>query len=175
MRLWFLVTALLLSASAAAAEVVDSGEHGFTVRSAARISAHPSRVYNAAANLIGRWWDPAHTFSQSAANLSLDPRPGGCLCERLTTGGVMHLTVVYVSVNQEVRFAGALGPLQQMGVAGSMVWKIAEADGHTQFDWTYTVGGYRAGGLGTIAAAVDGVLAGQLQRLKRFIETGSVN
>ena len=40
-----------------------------------------------------------------------------------------------------MRFAGALGPLQQMGVAGSMRWKLSEANGNTQFEWTYAVGG----------------------------------
>jgi hypothetical protein len=172
MRLSPLVTAFLFTTSVASAEVVDSSEHGFTVRNIAQITAHPSRTYNVAMNLVSRWWDPAHSFSQNSTNLSLDPRPGGCLCERLQNGAVAHLTIVYLVVNQEVRFAGALGPLQQMGVAGSMVWKVSEVSGNTQFEWTYSVGGYRPGGLASIAPAVDAVLAGQLQRLKRFVETG---
>ncbi len=98
--------------------------------------------------------------------------PGGCLCERLANGSAAHLTVVYFVAQQEIRFAGALGPLQQTGVAGSMIWKLTEVAGGTQFEWSYTVGGYMPGGLGALAPAVDTVLAGQLQRLKRFVETG---
>ena len=156
----------------AAAEVIDSTVNGFAVRNVAQIAAHPSRVYNTAASLLSRWWNPAHTFSNNSANLSLDARPGGCLCEIVANGGVVHLTVVYVVAQQEIRFSGGLGPLQQTGVAGSMIWKLIEAAGGTQFEWTYTVGGYMPGGLAAIAPAVDAVLADQLNRLKRFVETG---
>jgi len=156
----------------AAAEVIDSAVNGFAVRNVAQIAAHPSRVYNTAASLLSRWWNPAHTFSNNSANLSLDARPGGCLCEIVANGGVVHLTVVHVVAQQEIRFSGGLGPLQQTGVAGAMIWKLTEAAGGTQFEWTYSVGGYMPGGLAAIAPAVDAVLADQLTRLKRFVETG---
>lgn len=167
-----LVIVLLAAVAPADAEVVDSSANGFAVRNVARIAAHPSRVFNAAVDLVSRWWDPAHSFSRNAANLTIDLRQGGCLCERLTNGTATHLTVVYLVLHQEIRFTGALGPLQQMGVAGSMIWKVTEVTGGTEFEWTYTVGGYTPGGLAAIAPAVDAVLASQLQRLKRFVETG---
>jgi hypothetical protein len=173
MREFILAVVLVSSTASASAEVIDVGEHGFTVRNVAQIAAHRSRVYNTAVDLIARWWDPAHTFSGLATNLSLDLKPGGCLCERLTTGGgVTHLTLVYVAPSQEIRFSGALGPLQEMAVTGSKVWKLTDDGSGTRFEWTYAVGGYRPGGLAAIAKTVDGVLAGQLQRLKRFVETG---
>ena len=172
MRILTLCVLCLACAAPAAAEVVDSSENGFTVRNVAQIAAHPSRVYNAAVDLVSRWWNPAHSFSRNAANLVLEARPGGCLCERLANGGVTHLTVVYAVAQQEIRFTGALGPLQRAGVAGSMSWKVTESAGGTQFDWTYTVGGYMPGGLASIAPAVDAVLGDQLNRLKRFVESG---
>ena len=172
MRSLILAVVCLAAAVPAAGEVVDSTANGFVVRNVAQIAAHPSRSYNTAVALIGRWWNPAHTFSGNAANLTLDARPDGCLCERLTNGGVSHLRVLYVVAPQEIRFTGALGPLQQAGVAGSMIWKLTESGGGMRFEWTYTVGGYMPGGLGSIAAAVDAVLADQLQRLVRFVETG---
>lgn len=73
---------------------------------------------------------------------------------------------------EEIRFSGALGPLQQMGASGGLIWKLSAANGGTQVEWTYAVSGFRPGGLGALAPAVDGVLAVQLQRLKRFVETG---
>lgn len=163
---------LLITAGQAGAEVVDSSASGFAVRNVAPIAAHPSRVYNVAIDLVSRWWNPAHTFSKNSANLTLDARPGGCLCERLANGGAVHLTVVFVTQQQEVRFSGALGPLQQTGVAGSMLWRLTESAGGTQFEWSYIVGGYMPGGFAAMAPAVDAVLAGQLQRLKHFVETG---
>ena len=171
MKLILTILCLAL-ASAASAEVVDSSANGFTSRNVEMIAAHPSRVYTAAVEHVARWWNPAHSYSRNAANLSLDPRPGGCLCERLPNGGVVHLSVVYIAAPQEIRFAGGLGPLQRAGVAGSMIWKLTESAGATQFEWTYAVGGYMPGGLAAIAPAVDGVLADQLRRLKRFVETG---
>jgi hypothetical protein len=172
MRFLMTVAGLGLLASVASAEVVASADNGFSVSNTARISAEPTRVYQVAVDLISRWWDPAHTFSRSAANLILDGRPGGCLCERYLNGGASHLTGVYVAPSKEIRFSGALGPLQQMAVSGTMIWKLSDATGGSEFEWTYTVGGYRPGGLGGLAAAVDEVLGGQLQRLKRFVETG---
>jgi uncharacterized protein YndB with AHSA1/START domain len=172
MKTLALLVVSLSFASPLAAEVVDSAANGFTVRNVARIGAHPSRVFNAAVALVARWWNPAHTFSKNAANLSLEARPGACLCERLSNGGVSHLTVIYVVLQEEIRFSGALGPLQQTGVTGNMIWKLTESVGETQFEWSYTVGGYMPGGLVAVAPAVDAVLGGQLQRLKRFIETG---
>jgi len=167
-----LLAVLLAGAVPAGAEVVDSAPHGFSVRNVAQIAAHPSRVYNAAVDLVGRWWNPAHLFSQNPANLTLEARAGGCLCERLANGIAVHLTVVHFVAQQEIRFAGALGPLQQAGVAGSMIWKLTDASGGTRFEWSYTVGGFMPGGLAAIAPAVDAVLGDQLQRLKRFVETG---
>jgi uncharacterized protein YndB with AHSA1/START domain len=172
MKRIILMMLVLAAAAPVAGEVVESTANGFAVRNTAQIAAHPSSVYNAAVNLVGRWWNPAHTFSKNAANLTLDGRPGGCLCERTTNGGVVHLTVIYVATQQEIRFSGGLGPLQQAGIAGSMTWKLSESGGGTAFEWSYTAGGYMPGGLAAIAPAVDAVLNAQLQRLKRFVETG---
>jgi uncharacterized protein YndB with AHSA1/START domain len=149
MRTLALLVVWMSFGAPAAAEVIDSTVNGFAVRNVAQIAAHPSRVYSTAASLVSRWWNPAHTFSSNSANLSLDARPGGCFCESVANGGVVHLTVVSVVAQQEVRFSGG-----------------------TQFEWTYTVGGYMPGGLAAIAPAVDAVLADQLNRLKRFVETG---
>ena len=84
--------ALLLGPPVGQAEVLDSSDHGFAVRNAGRSAADPERVWRALAQEIGSWWHPDHTFSGDSANLSLVTTPGGCLCERLEKGGVMHWT-----------------------------------------------------------------------------------
>src|SRR6185503_64375 len=102
----------------------------------------------------------------------IDPKPGGCFCERLpNNGGVRHLTVVMLSPGKELRLTGALGPLQESGLAGSMSWKLSEAGGSTKVELSYSVGGFRSGGLRSLAAPVDSVLRGQLLRLKSYVET----
>src|SRR5512134_3799150 len=69
------------------AEVVESASAGFATKSVVRIAAASDRVYGALVQDVGRWWDPAHTYSGDARNLSIDPRPGGCFCERLGDQG----------------------------------------------------------------------------------------
>ena len=154
-------------------EVIESTPAGFSVRNAATINAPPEKVYAALTDKVGGWWDPAHTFSHDARNLSVDAKPGGCFCERLPDGGgVQHMSVVYASPGKLLRLTGAIGPLQEAALAGTMTWNLSQAGGGTTVELIYTVGGFRAGGFRDLPTVVDGVLRGQLTRLKAFVETG---
>jgi len=154
-------------------DVLESTATGFLVRHTAAINAPPAKVYAALTDEIGGWWDPAHTFSHNSRNLSVDAKPGGCFCEKLPNGGgVQHMSVVYASPGSLLRLTGAIGPLQEEALAGTMTWKLSPAANGTTVELTYTVGGFRAGGFRDIPAVVDGVLRGQLARLKAFVETG---
>ena len=154
-------------------EVIESTAAGFLVRNTAAINAPPAKVYAALTDGVGGWWDPAHTFSHNARNLSLDAKPGGCFCERLPDGGgVQHMSVVFASPGKLLRLSGAIGPLQEAALAGTMTWNLLQAGGGTTVELNYTVGGFRAGGFRDMPTVVDGVLRGQLARLKAFIETG---
>src|SRR4029077_3073505 len=57
------------------AAVIDSAANGFSVVEKTHISASPDKIY-AALVAPARWWSSKHTFSQDAANLSLDPVAG---------------------------------------------------------------------------------------------------
>jgi hypothetical protein len=117
---------LLLSFAAAVprAEVVDSSASGFTVKITQHVGAPVAKTY-ATALAVGTWWQSSHTYSGSAANLTIDPKAGGCWCETLPDGGsVQHMQVVLVIPNQIVRFTGGLGPLQTMAAAGAMQWEL---------------------------------------------------
>jgi uncharacterized protein YndB with AHSA1/START domain len=163
---------VLLWASAARADVVDSSAGGFTAKMVVPIAAPAATVYRAIVDRVGIWWDSNHTWSGSAANLTIDATAGGCFCERLPNGGgVRHMTVVYVDPGKLLRLNGGLGPLQDMAVAGSMTFKLTESAGKTSLEVTYKVGGYAPGGLDAIAKPVDGVLTAQILRLKKFVET----
>ncbi len=153
--------------------VADSTNAGFEVRDTTMVSAKPDDVFGALVHRIGEWWDPEHTFSGDARNLSLDPVPGGCFCEKLPDGGgVRHMTVVYVSPGKALRLNGALGPLQAGGLSGSMTWTLKPQGESTQLAIEYSVGGYFRGGIARLAPVVDGVLRAQLTRLKSYTETG---
>lgn len=149
------------------------GAAGFEVREQAHVAAAPDAVY-AALLAPKRWWDAKHTYSGDARNLTLDAKAGGCWCETLPGGGsVEHLSIVYLAPNKSIRFRGALGPLQAMGVAGSMTIKLTAATGGTDLTLTYAVGGYSKDGFDDLSKAVDSVLGSQVGRLRKLVETGS--
>ncbi len=163
--------ALALTAGAAHAEVADLSPTGFTLVQTATVKAPADKVYAALVD-IGKWWNPAHSYSGKAANITIDAKPGGCWCEALSGGGVEHMRVVFVSPGKMLRFQGGLGPLQTSGVSGAMDWTLAEKDGVTTVTWTYSIGGYFKGGFNELAPGVDFVVGEQLGRFKRYVETG---
>ncbi|MDH4745286.1 SRPBCC domain-containing protein [Sphingomonas sp. CBMAI 2297] len=165
-----LAAAVPVAGPAIAGEVTASTETSFTVTEKAVIAAPPARVWTV---LIApsAWWSGEHSWSGSAANLSLDPRPGGCWCEKLPDGGgVEHMRVILVRPGRMLRLSGGLGPLQAFPAGAVMTVTLdPAADGKsTTVSVEYAVAG--APGLGRIAAPVDGVLAAQVIRLKAAAE-----
>jgi uncharacterized protein YndB with AHSA1/START domain len=154
------------------AEVIDRSAGGFTLKTTVQVAAPADRTYRTLID-VGSWWSKDHTYSGDARNLSIAPQPGGCFCEKLPNGGgVEHGRVVNVVPGSLLRLATALGPLQELGVAGSMTWQIAssgQGQGST-VTMTYIVGGYAPGGLEKLAPLVDQVLSQQVQSLKAHLE-----
>jgi uncharacterized protein YndB with AHSA1/START domain len=166
-------TALLVLTGTSGQSASQVTSTGFLVKLEANINGTAAKVYDALVGQIGSWWNPEHTYSHDAKNLSIDARAGGCFCEKLPNGGgIEHLRVVYIAPPQIVRFSGALGPLQASGVAGSMTWKLSGGPDATRFELSYSVGGFIPGGLEKIAPAVEAMLREQVDRLKMFVETG---
>ncbi len=52
---------------------------------------------------IGKWWSSTHTWSGSAANLSLKLEAGGCFCERWADGSAEHGHVIQTQRDRLVR------------------------------------------------------------------------
>jgi hypothetical protein len=156
----------------ATGEVIDAAGSGFTTRHSVEISAPRAAVYRNAVKHIGDWWSADNTMSGYASNLYIEAVPQGCFCERLGSGGVVHMTVTFVNPTVMLRLTGGLGPLGLMGVNGNMTWEFDDSENGTTVTWSYAVGGYRPGGLDEIAATVNQVLIDQLKRLKEFSESG---
>ena len=170
-----LILVACLCAADGASAAVEVSATGFLVKHEVMISASERKVYSALLRDIGKWWDPQHTYSGKSSNLSIDTRPGGCFCERLASGGgVAHMTVVNLQPFGLVRLTGALGPLQQSGVVGTLTWRLTSVGDGTKLEMSYSVGGYMEGGFDTMAPAVDEVLGHQVKRLKVFVETGKL-
>lgn len=160
------------AAPAARAAVTDLSTTGFEVRFEAALTAPPDSAYRALVH-VANWWDSGHTFSGDARNLSLDPRAGGLFMEKLPDGGsVTHLTVTFVRPGKLVRLAGAMGPMQGSGLAGSQTWTLTPDGPGTKLVLVYSVGGYLKGGFTEMSAACDGMLTGTVARYSSYVNTG---
>lgn len=165
--------ALFALATAARAEVLQSGTDHFTVAFAAEVAAPPARTF-AAISAVQHWWSSEHTWSGDAANLSLKAEAGGCFCERWTHGSSEHGRVIMVRDNELLRLDSALGPLQEYAVSGILSFRLEAGENDTtRLDVDYRVNGASASALDQIAPAVDQVLALQIDRLLRYIDTGN--
>jgi hypothetical protein len=112
-------TLLFLTAALANAEVLDSSASGFTVKTTVQIKAAPDDVFHKFIHNIADFWNSAHTFSHDAHNLWIEPRAGGCLCEKLPKDGfVRHFELINFMPGKYIVFSGAMGPLQSLAVTG---------------------------------------------------------
>jgi hypothetical protein len=173
LRYLFTVAVALAAMTPARAEVVASSDAGFVVRRAADVTADAEAVWAQLIQLRG-WWDSQHSFSGDAANLSLDPRAGGCFCEMLPAkgspragprGSVEHMRVIYVEQPRALRLSGALGPLQAEAVKGTLTIALKPIEGGTRIMWEYVVGGYMRQKAEQMAPRVDAMLGEQLSHL----------
>lgn len=163
---------LLMQFISAHAEVIESGANGFALARRVHIAASPDRVY-AALIQPAKWWNSQHTFSGSAANLTLDARAGGCFCENWSGGSVQHLAVVFAEPGKTLRLRGALGPFQGQGMDGALTFTLKPAGDGTDMSMENIMGGFIKGGVAKWPPLADAMLAEQMLRLKRYVETGS--
>lgn len=147
------------------AEVLEASDDGFHVRHELTLAVETRDVWRAV-TAPAEWWDPKHTWSGDAANLSLAAEPGGCFCESWEDGASAHLMVVRVETQRLLRLEGGLGPLQGHPVRGLMDFSLAAGeDGGTRLTLDYRVAGPLDGNW---AEPVDKVLGGLLKRLGEY-------
>lgn len=167
----YLACGLLVLASPLAAEVRSVTDIGFSVEKTVAVQATPAQVF-AALSKPSLWWSSAHTWSGDAKNLTLDPRVGGCFCERMpkVRGEVEHARIVHLVPGQMLRLHGALGPLQGEAVTGTLTWTLKRDGDKTMITQSYVVGGYLRQGTKALSAPVDAVLSEQLAHLAAYAD-----
>ncbi len=165
-----------LGAAPAFADVQSASPGGFVLQAEAEVSASPDQAWRRLLH-VERWWNGDHTYSGNARRLSLEPRAGGCWCERWGDGqSVEHMRVVLVMENEGVRtlrVVGGLGPLQELAVNGVLTFTVAPLASGAKITMTYRVSGDPTLGLDRLAPLVDSVLSEQFGRLSRYSATGS--
>lgn len=151
--------------------VKESSDLGFIIERSADVPADAATVWRELLH-PGRWWQSAHTWSGNAANMTLDPRAGGCFCEALPQakdmigrGVAEHMRVIQAAPGRMLRMSGALGPMQGEAVHGTMTISLIPAASGMTIKLEYVVGGYMRMKPAQLAPAVDGVLAAQLRSL----------
>ncbi|MDM3872486.1 hypothetical protein QSV34_14125 [Porticoccus sp. W117] len=162
--------AIILACPSLQAEVISKSGHGFALEIVAEVNSSSEKTYQQFLQ-IGRWWDSSHTYSGDAANMHLEPKAGGRFYEKTADMEVLHMMVTYVKPGHAVHMTGGLGPLQMMGMHGGMSWEFKKLDDQkTQVVHRYQVTGFMEGGLEQLAAVVDRVQAGQVERLRLALE-----
>jgi hypothetical protein len=122
---------------------------------------------------MGSWWSSDHSFSGDAKNIHIDVRPGGCWCETLVDGGfVRHGEVIFAAPGKKLVLSGARGPLQTMGLTGTMTVMFAESGESTSVTLGYAVGGHDPDNFEKWAEASNGVLTDALTRYSNFVTKG---
>jgi len=161
-----LAIAIALS-SGGHAEVLASAPDHFTLKLDAETELSPDEVWE---RLIvpADWWLSDHSFSGDAANLSLDPTPGGVWREDWDGGSVWHGTVLQAQPGKLLRMSAPFGPLQDIAVTS--VWTITltptETNG-TRITFDHVTNGSAASNLQDLAPAVDFVKSEALKSLAR--------
>lgn len=163
MRIPASIVALALVAMAgfpAAAEIVSRSENAFTLRFEGQTRLGPAGVADAFSE-VDLWWDPAHSYTGNAANLSLDLTPAGCWCEAMPDGALFDHGRVISAVYGEIRLHAPFGPLREMATRADLIVTWPLVDGVVTPTWTFTVEGP---GVGALAEPVDGVIGGGFAR-----------
>jgi uncharacterized protein YndB with AHSA1/START domain len=164
---------VLATAGPAAAEVKDATASGFTLENAIRVPVEPMKAWKALVEDVDRWWPADHTWWGAESILSIEPRAGGCFCERMGEREALHMLVTFVEPGKLLRLTGGLGPLQGMGLTGALEFRLAPADGGgTTVTMYYRAGGYTPDDLSKLAPVVDGVEALQLGGLASLLGGG---
>jgi uncharacterized protein YndB with AHSA1/START domain len=164
----------LAGSSACWAEVKGAAPGSLEVESGVLVDADAEAAFESLTRQLPRWWDAAHTWSGDAANLSLEPRAGGCFCEQLPAarGSVQHGRVIFVQPGKLLRLDAALGPFQEMAITGVLTFRLLQEDKGTRVTVNYRVSGAITVDPVKLAPMVDAMLAGQMGRFQAFVATG---
>jgi uncharacterized protein YndB with AHSA1/START domain len=115
-------------------------------------------------------WPKDHSWWGKESRLSIEPRAGGCFCERTGDRQALHMLVSFVDPERLLRLTGGLGPLQGMGLHGALEFRLAPSpEGGTRITMFYRAGGYTPDDLSKLAPVVDKVQAQQLGGLASYL------
>lgn len=152
------------------AKVVHVTEHGFMVENIIVSKQSPEKIWHALINDVDKWWPKDHSWWGKQGTFSIEATAGGCFCEVANKKSAEHMHISFVEPLKLLRMTGGLGPLQGMGVYGSLDWAFTVEDNNTTVTLTYSVTGINPDGFEKLAPIVAKVQGMQLNALKDFVE-----
>jgi len=170
-----LILYLALMSVNAIAKVLFVDSHGFSVENKVEIKAHSEKVWQVLVNDVDLWWPKEHSWFGDKGRFFIESKAGGCFCEVSGDKSAEHMRISYVEPKKLLRMTGGLGPLQGMGMYGSMDWKFSETDGMTTLILKYKVSGYSPDGFEQLAPIVAKVQGLQLGGLKSYLENNKTH
>lgn len=147
-------------------DVLESSETHYRLSQVAKSDSPPAAVWERLVH-PERWWNPAHSYSGEAENLSLEPIAGGLWREDWDSGSVAHGRVLQVREGELLRMEAPFGPLQ--GLGAYVVWTItiaAEGSG-SRVSFDEVASAPPGSALDQLAGAVDAVKTEAIDRLVR--------
>lgn len=167
-----LLVAVLFHAAPAAARVLDSSAAGFTVENTAIVPVDAKAAWDGLVKHVDQWWPKDHSWFGKDGKFSIDARAGGCFCEVAGARQAQHMAIAFVDPAHLLRMVGGLGPLQGMGLSGTMDWTLEPVEGGTRITLHYVAGGYTTTDLARFVPIVDQVQGLQLGGLAGFLSKG---
>lgn len=173
MRNRLMALALLFGATPAHAEVVAASDTSLTVRTTVTVTASIATAWSTL-EAPAVWWPSDYTYSRRPGELSLSPRAGGCLCERLINNGsaeIMH--VLLRQPGQRLRLSGMPRPLDQKLGYGLLDVTFQEriADRKKLIDVTFEFRAFGQSGMGQMAGHVDMLFAEAALHYQNYANT----
>ena len=159
-----------ISAAPATARVESQDASGFTINVEQRVARDADAVFAALAE-PARWWSDDHSWSGSAANMSLQPVIGGCWCEAWDGAVAEHGRILFWSQSaRRMLLRSEPGPLSSMAATGKLEWTIFPSqEGGSRIRLRYEVAG-RGLSEPAFAAVVDRVFTEQVTRLAAYVD-----
>jgi hypothetical protein len=171
-RRCLLIAVLLAQAGGLDAAVLDSSPTGFTVENSVTVPVDAKAAWDGLVNHVNDWWPKDHSWFGKAGKFVIEPRAGGCFCEKAGPKQALHLTVSFVDPGRLLRMIGGLGPLQGMGLTGTLEWHFKPVESGSQITLRYVAGGYTTTDLVKFVQIVDQVQAVQLGSLGTYLSKG---
>jgi uncharacterized protein YndB with AHSA1/START domain len=168
-RVVVLSIAAAVVASTLQAGVKDASPSGFTIENSVEVPVAAEIAWQALVGDVDLWWPKEHSWWGQASKLTIDARVGGCFCEIAEGRQAQHMQVVLADPPKLLRMSGGLGPLQGMGLSGTLEWRLSPIDGGTRIVLWYRAGGYAPDDLSKLAPVVDHVQGLQLGGLANYL------